>query len=167
MKMLGRCTRYCRVLTLCLLTLGVGWTTVHAEDVVNVLSSSGDSQKYARLFAEFEKTTGIHVNATHRSLDLIVDQLIAEKDHPQVDVAFGSAAIVSAQLRKDLFEPYKPPAYEVLDARCKDPEKEGYWVGYAEEPLVFVSNKAFLKEHNLAPPSSWQDLLDPVYKGMI
>jgi len=30
-----------------------------------------------------------------------------------------------------------------------------------------MSNGKFLKEKNLNPPSSWADLLDPAYKGMI
>jgi iron(III) transport system substrate-binding protein len=43
----------------------------------------------------------------------------------------------------------------------------GYWVGIADDPLVFMSNKKFLSEKNLNPPASWYDLLDPAYKGML
>jgi iron(III) transport system substrate-binding protein len=64
-----------------------------------------------------------------------------------------------------VFEPYKPPSYDVLEARFKDPQ--GYWVGIADDPLVFMSNKTFLAEKGLNPPASWNDLLDPAYKGMI
>src|SRR6185312_12333607 len=34
-------------------------------------------------------------------------------------------------------------------------------------PLVFMSNRKFLAEHKLAPPASWNDLLDPAYKNML
>lgn len=53
----------------------------------------------------------------------------------------------------------------MLEGRFKD--ANGYWVGIADDPLVFMSNAGFLKEKNLNPPSSWYDLLDPAYKDMI
>ncbi|GAH29397.1 unnamed protein product, partial [marine sediment metagenome] len=46
-------------------------------------------------------------------------------------------------------------------------DADGYWVGIADDPLVFMSNAGFLKEKNLNPPASWDDLLDPAYKDMI
>ncbi|MGQ0675158.1 MAG: extracellular solute-binding protein, partial [Rhodospirillales bacterium] len=61
--------------------------------------------------------------------------------------------------------PYKPPAFGVLPARFKHPD--GYWVALADDPLVFMSNNKFLKENNLKPPASWNDLLDPAYKNML
>src|SRR5258706_2400 len=44
---------------------------------------------------------------------------------------------------------------------------EGLWVAIADAPLVFMTNNKFLKEHNLQPPASWNDLLAPAYKNMI
>ena len=38
---------------------------------------------------------------------------------------------------------------------------------FADDPLVFMSNNKFLSEHNLKPPASWQDLLDPAYRNML
>ena len=64
-----------------------------------------------------------------------------------------------------MFEAYKPKAYSVLKSRFKDPD--GHWVGIADDPLVFMSNKKFLAKKNLNPPASWYDLLDPAYKGML
>ena len=40
-------------------------------------------------------------------------------------------------------------------------------MGIADDPLVFMSNNKFLKEKGLKPPASWNDLLNPAYKGMI
>lgn len=40
-------------------------------------------------------------------------------------------------------------------------------MGIADDPLVFMTNKKFLSENKLSAPASWNDLLDPAYKGML
>jgi iron(III) transport system substrate-binding protein len=92
--------------------------------------------------------------------------VIAEKNNPRVDVLFGGPVeTFSAGVKEGIFEPYKPRAFRVLADRFKD--SDGYWIGIADDPLVFMSNEEFLAENNLKPPASWYDLLDPAYKGMI
>ena len=124
-------------------------------------------ENWARpMFEEFEKATGIHVNFVRFSSGEALVRVIAEKNNPQVDVLFGGPVEThSAGIKEGVFEPYKPPTYGVLADRFKDPQ--GYWVGIADDPLVFMSNKKFLAEKKLNPPASWNDLLDPAYKGMI
>jgi len=124
-------------------------------------------ENWARpMFEEFEKATGIHVNFVRFSSGEALVRVIAEKNNPQVDVLFGGPVEThAAGIKEGVFEPYKPPAYSVLADRFKDPQ--GYWVGIADDPLVFMSNKKFLAEKNLKPPASWNDLLDPAYKGML
>ena len=118
------------------------------------------------MFEEFEKATGIHVNFVRFSSGEALVRVIAEKNNPQVDVLFGGPVEThSAGIKEGVFEPYKPPSFAVLGPRFKN--AEGYWVGIADDPLVFMSNKKFLEERKLNPPASWQDLLDPAYKGMI
>jgi iron(III) transport system substrate-binding protein len=41
------------------------------------------------------------------------------------------------------------------------------WTAIADDPLVFMFNTAFLKQHKLNPPASWEDLLNPAYKDML
>lgn len=124
-------------------------------------------ENWARpMFEEFEKATGIHVNFVRFSSGEALVRVIAEKNNPQVDVLFGGPVEThSAGIKEGVFEPYKPPSYDVLENRFKDPQ--GYWVGIADDPLVFMSNKKFLAEKGLNPPASWNDLLDPAYKEMI
>jgi len=124
-------------------------------------------ENWARpMFEEFEKATGIHVNFVRFSSGEALVRVVAEKNNPQVDVLFGGPVEThSAGIKEGVFEPYKPPSYDVLEARFKDPQ--GYWVGIADDPLVFMSNKKFLTEKGLNPPASWNDLLDPAYKGML
>jgi iron(III) transport system substrate-binding protein len=118
------------------------------------------------MFEEFEKATGIHVNFLRFSSGEALARIIAEKSNPRVDVLFGGPVETHiAGIKEGIFEAYKPPTFGVLPSRFKDPE--GYWVGIADDPLVFMSNNKFLKENNLKPPTSWDDLLHPAYKGMI
>jgi len=124
-------------------------------------------ENWARpMFEEFEKATGIHVNFIRFSSGEALARVIAEKSNPQVDVLFGGPVEThSAGIKEGVFEAYKPATYNELESRFKD--ADGYWVGIADDPLVFMSNAGFLKEKNLNPPSSWDDLLDPAYKDMI
>ena len=124
-------------------------------------------ENWARpMFEEFEKATGIHVNFIRFSSGEALARVIAEKNNPRVDVLFGGPVETHiAGIKEGVFEPYKPPAFNALATRFKNPD--GYWVGIADDPLVFMSSRKFLKEHNLKPPASWYDLLDPAYKGMI
>ena len=124
-------------------------------------------ENWARpMFEEFEKATGIHVNFVRFSSGEALVRVVAEKNNPQVDVLFGGPVEThSAGIKEGVFEPYKPPTYAVLADRFKDPQ--GFWVGIADDPLVFMSNKKFLAEKKLNPPASWSDLLDPAYGGML
>jgi iron(III) transport system substrate-binding protein len=118
------------------------------------------------MFEEFEKATGIHVNFLRFSSGEALARIIAEKNNPRVDVLFGGPVETHiAGIKEGIFEIYKPPTFGVLSARFKDPE--GNWIGIADDPLVFMTNNKFLKENNLKPPASWEDLLHPAYKGMI
>ncbi len=136
-----------------------------AAETVNVYSIWPEN--WARpMFEEFEKATGIKVNFVRFSSGEALARVIAEKTNPRVDVLFGGPVEThAAGIKEGVFESYKPPAFGVLPARFK--QAEGQWVAIADDPLVFMSNNKFLKENNLKPPASWEDLLHPAYKNML
>ncbi len=156
-------------LSMIALTVGVLWlAATGAWAAGNTLNAySIWPENWARpMFEEFEKATGIKVNFVRFSSGEALARIIAEKANPQVDLLFGGPVeTFSAGIAEGVFEPYKPPAFAVLEPRFKDPN--GYWVGIADDPLVFMTNKKFLAENKLAPPASWNDLLHPAYKGML
>lgn len=125
------------------------------------------SERYANaIFSAFTKDTGIKVNWMRFSSGEVQARLEAEKNNPQVDVVFGNMAEAFVDgVQKELFDPYRPKGAEKIPDAFKDPK--GYWTGVAIDPICFMFNKKFLKDHNLNPPSSWQDLLNPVYKGQL
>ena len=124
-------------------------------------------ENWARpMFEEFEKATGIKVNFVRFSSGEALARVISEKNNPRVDVLFGGPVETFAGgIKEGIFEPYRPPAFSRLPARFKHPE--GQWVAIADDPLVFMSNNTFLKEHTLRPPASWEDLLHPAYRNML
>ncbi|MGH7752515.1 MAG: ABC transporter substrate-binding protein, partial [Gemmatimonadales bacterium] len=152
----------------CLLVIGalaLSAGAAGAADTVNAYSIWPEN--WARpMFQEFEKATGIKVNFVRFSSGEALARVIAEKNNPRVDVLFGGPVEThAAGIKEGIFEPYKPPAFTALPARFK--HAEGQWVAIADDPLVFMSNAKFLKEHNLKAPASWDELLNPAYKNMI
>jgi len=140
-------------------------TPARAAETLNAYSIWPEN--WARpMFEEFEKATGIKVNFVRFSSGEALARVIAEKGNPRVDVLFGGPVEThAAGIKEGIFEPYKPPAFARLPARFRHPD--GQWVAIADDPLVFMSNTKFLKENNLRPPASWDDLLDPAYKNML
>ncbi len=150
---------------LVLLALGASAAPAAAAETLNAYSIWPEN--WARpMFQEFEKATGIKVNFVRFSSGEALARVIAEKNNPRIDVLFGGPVeTFAAGVKEGVFEPYKPPAFDRLPARFKHPD--GVWVAIADDPLVFMSNNKFLKEHNLQPPASWEDLLHPAYRNML
>ena len=148
-------------LGLALLTPGAA----SAADTVNVYSIWPEN--WARpMFEEFEKATGIKVNFIRFSSGEALARVMAEKNNPRIDVLFGGPVeTFAAGVKEGLFESYKPPTFGALPARFRHPD--GQWVAIADDPLVFMTNNKFLKENNLQPPASWNDLLAEPYKNML
>ena len=156
-----------RLAILLVLACVLGWAAAPAGAAETVNAYSIWPENWARpMFQEFEKATGIKVNFVRFSSGEALARVIHEKNNPQVDVLFGGPVEThAAGIKEGIFDPYKPPSFGVLPARFKHPE--GQWVAIADDPLVFMSSNKFLKEHNLKPPASWADLLNPAYKNML
>jgi iron(III) transport system substrate-binding protein len=139
--------------------------TGRAAETLNAYSIWPENYAHT-MFEAFEKASGIHINFIRFSSGEALARIMAEKGNPQVDVLFGGPVeTFTAGQGKGVFESYKPPAWAELPARFKD--ADGMWTAFADDPLVFMTNTQFLKQHNLQAPTSWNDLLDPAYKGMI
>src|SRR6266496_5319631 len=108
-------------------------------------------ENWARpMFEEFEKSTGIKVNFVRFSSGEALARVMAEKNNPQVDVLFGGPVeTFAAGISEGLFESYKPPSFAKLAPRFK--QADGQWTAIADDPLVFMTNAAFLKTNNLQP----------------
>ena len=115
---------------------------------------------------EFEKETGIKVNAVRMSSGEILGRLKAEKNSPKAAVWWGGPAdgFIAAK-QEGLLEAYVSPSAKDIPDKFKD--KDGYWTGIYVGYLGFASNKKLLDERGIPVPQSWQDLLDPRLKGQV
>ena len=155
-------TRLARTLAAAALALSTGAASAQTLNAYSIWP-----ENWARpMFEEFEKATGIKVNFVRFSSGEALARVIAEKNNPRVDVLFGGPVeTFAAGINEGVFEPYKSPSFAKLPARLK--QADGQWTAIADDPLVFMTNDKFLKEHNLTPPASWDDLAAPAYRNML
>jgi iron(III) transport system substrate-binding protein len=114
----------------------------------------------------FEAETGIETSMVRMSSGEALARMQAEKGAPSFDVWYGGPSLgPSAAAEEGLIESYVPENSSFIPEALKDPN--GVWTGIYVGALGFCSNKELLDELGAEAPSSWQDLLDPVYEGNI
>lgn len=157
-------------MTLGLIAGGCGSSTPKADTSKKALKLTlycGLLEDYmVKTVKEFEKETGIKVEAVRMSSGEILGRLNAEKNAPKASVWYGGPADGFIQAQSlGLFTPYKSPNAVKIPDKFKD--KDGYWTGIYIGYLGFASNQKLLDERGVAAPKSWQDLLDPKLKGQV
>ncbi len=114
----------------------------------------------------FEAETGIETSMVRMSSGEALARLQAEKDDPSFDVWYGGPSLgPGAAVEDGLIESYVPENSSFIPDALKDPD--GVWTGIYVGALGFCSNPEMLSELGAEAPTSWQDLLDPVYAGNI
>ena len=101
------------------------------------------------------------------STGIITAKILAEIDagNPKADIFMGTSA--TSLLVVDglgMLLPYAPKGLDKLDARFRDSRNPPHWVGIDAYAAVICFNTIEAKKFNLPKPSSWKDLLDPVYR---
>jgi iron(III) transport system substrate-binding protein len=116
---------------------------------------------------EFAKShPDIQVNVLRLSTGDLGARMLAEGSNPQHDVIWGWAVTQMADPRiLEMLEPYEPAGIDEVKTEFKDSENRwfattGYFAG-------FCVNNPILEQLGLPMPTSWEDLLNPVYKGHI
>src|SRR6059036_1829602 len=118
------------------------------------------------IFKAYTAKTGVQINFIRLSTGELVARATAEKNNPRADVIWGAPGDGFAAAKEaGIIEPYKPPTWGQIPAELKD--KDGYYTAVSKNTLVFMSNAKLLKEKGLKAPTSWNDLLDPAFKGQI
>ena len=120
----------------------------------------------AYYFNAFEEATGIKVNALRLSAGEMLTRVAAEKDNPQAALMFGgSTDNYIAAVDQGLLEPYQSPELENAPETYIDPT--GTWNPIYVGAIAFACNKEWFAEKGYDYPTSWDDLLDPKYEGMV
>ena len=154
------------LLTLALFVFGCGGEKKTAPSQKLTIYSGLMEDHMIKSIKEFEKETGIKVEAIRMSSGEILGRLNAEKAAPKASVWFGGPADGFIQAKEmGLLQAYNPDTAKLIPDKYKD--KDGYWYGIYIGYLGFASNKALLAEKGINAPKSWQDLLDPKLKGQV
>ncbi len=158
-------TLHSGIRALCALALLLAFGAAQAGDITVYTALEEDDVKvYLDAFAKAKPT--IKVNILRLSTGDLIARIVAEKANPRHDVIWGTALTQMVDPRVlEMAEPYKPVGIEQVKPQFKDPA--GRWFATTGYFAGFCVNTEVLKKNNLPMPTSWQDLLNPVYKGQI
>lgn len=135
---------------------------------LTIYTALEDDQIKAYLDSYKKKYPDVKLNIVRDSTGVITARLLAEKDNPQADVVWGTAATSLLVLdQNSMLEGYAPKGVERIQPEFKDKNSTPHWVGIDAWETAIVVNKKELEKKNLAIPKSYADLLKPEYKGMI
>ena len=139
------------------------------ENVLNVYTALEDEQVTDYLEEFKELHPDVTVNVTRESTGVITSRLLAEKDNPVADVVWGLSATSLLVLKQEgMLEPYSPEGVDRILPQFKDTDETPSWVGIDAWETAWIVNKEVLKSHGIdTVPTSYQNLLDPKYEGLI
>lgn len=131
----------------------------YGAEKLNILTSL-DPIEAAEYINAFEKETGVKTQWIRLSAGEALARLKSESGHPTQDVWFGGPVFEYIAARGyDLLEQHVSQATKKVPLKWRDPD--GYWTG------IYLGTIAFISGKGVRPPVSWQDLLNPEYKGEI
>jgi iron(III) transport system substrate-binding protein len=140
-------------------------SAVKAEEIT-VYTSYEEDELAAFLEVMKQDLPDLQVNVLRLSTGDLGARMLAEAGNPQHDVIWGWAVTHMVDPRiLDMLEPYLPAGIEKVPARFRDPD--GKWFAVTCYMAAFCVNNEVLAAKNLPMPTSWEDLLDPVYKGEV
>jgi len=102
---------------------------------------------------------------------VVVDKVRAWGGKPDADVFLGAGAPAHELLKKEgMIVPYKPKGSETVPAEwngMKVKDAEDYWACFSPWIVSNLYNERVLKALRLPAPKTWQDLVNPIYRGNI
>jgi len=116
----------------------------------------------------FTEETGIHVEVIQGGdAGTVVNQAILTNGNPQADVLYGvDSTFLSRALDEQLFVAHDAEGIdEVDDALVLDPAHCATPIDYGDVCINY--DKAYFEEHDLAVPSTLDDLTDPAYADLL
>lgn len=139
------------------------------EKELNIYTAFEDDQ-IADYLEEFQELyPDVTINITRDSTGIITAKLLAEKANPMADLVWGLSATSLLVLESEgMLEPYAPVGIERILPEFKDSAFPPTWVGCDAWETAFLVNKAVLADKGINKiPRTYEDLTDPVYKGLI
>jgi iron(III) transport system substrate-binding protein len=135
---------------------------------ITVYTALEDDQLPAYLDGFKKVHPEIEVNIVRDSTGIITARFLAEKDNPVADIVWGTAATsLLVADTQGMLEPYAPAGLEKVNPKFRDPNNPPHWVGMDVYETGFCVNTIEIEKLGIPKPTSWADLLNPAYKGLI
>lgn len=133
-------------------------------DTVNLYSGTGKEAEDLTV-ARFTEETGIKVNLTRLPTNKLFERALSE--HGAGKLNAGVIRMTDVRLarkfsEKDIFQDYRPPAYEKLKEQGRWPSDSFVDCYYYLTTMAY--NSAVITE---GPPTTWQDLENPKYEDKV
>ncbi|AMC94091.1 iron ABC transporter substrate-binding protein [Erysipelothrix larvae] len=152
-------------LVLCLSLLsacGSSSGTGDKESNTLTLYSPHPAETINLIVKEFQEKTGIQVDVVAAGTGELLKRVESEDGQPLGDVLWGGGA-ESLAAYTDYFEAYESPELKNIDSIYYDPAFK--WIGESPLPMVLMYNTNLVSESDA--PTSWNDVLNPAFKGQI
>lgn len=131
-----------------------------------VIYSPPNEEHTSLVMSEFTKETGVTVDYLRISAGEVLARIRAESANPQADIWWGGSADGHiAAMHEGLLVPYASPAGDVIPEQFRDPDR--YWHGIYLATLCFAVNDEELERIGVSAPETWDDLLNPAFRGRI
>ena len=154
------------LLLLFALTFGPAAPSLAASKPSGTLNIVATSESYVPLFGKFTKETGVKVDFLSMSSGEVLSKIKAEGGTPMADLWFGGGIDAFMQAAGEgLLEQMNFKALADLSPEFID--KDRYWIAKGVTVVGFIVNNDILGEKNMPIPQTWDDLVNPVYKGEI
>jgi iron(III) transport system substrate-binding protein len=127
-----------------------------------VVYMSNDSNLNRFVFEAFTKETGIEVEPVEAGSGVVFRRIASERERPLGDIVWGVSRTL-LRANKALLAPYVFKNRDAVPAMFRDPD--GLWLGTNVHLLVILQNTRLIPPD--AGPKSWNDLLDPKWKGKV
>jgi len=110
----------------------------------------------------------IQIQWVRDSTGVVTAKLLAEKDNARADIVWGLAASSLMVLdQRGMLEPYAPKGLENIKSEFRDAKAVPTWVGMDAWMAALCFNTTEAAKKNLPKPESWNDLVNPIYKGQL
>lgn len=130
-----------------------------------VIYNASDNVNSAIVAAFTEKHPDIEIKLVSGSTGPITERAIAERANPQADIVYLVNNVALEQLKAaGVFEPYEPKDSKLLPD-FRDPD--GFYSKHFATTMCMVVNTDRLAERGLPMPTTWEDLIKPVYRNEI
>jgi iron(III) transport system substrate-binding protein len=144
-----------------------------AKDKIVVYTGINEERFTSAIKQEFTRQTGIDVEMLIIPANgTMIARVETEKSRPRADVIMDTTVDFMQKLKSEgLIEPYKAKAETPQFVQRGYADTDGYMHGwFAIVPTIFWNKEQYASDSSLKgvqPPTSWQDLLNPAFKGKV